>query len=165
MKIPCPRCGRGTVIDEDVGDFPTRCIRCGALVRLRREKSDPEDSPVELAASARISRGMLAGLLIRCAEKPPGIIHAHGGAAVPSRAANRAVLRPESRREILRARARQQALRKAQLKGSQQALGALTWAGLALVILLGIGALALKGRTLWTSPAQERPGVSHVATP
>jgi hypothetical protein len=73
------------------------------------------------------------------------------------------VLRPESKREILRARARQQALMKAELRGNQQALGALTWAGLVLVAMLGIGALALKAQAMWRNPAPARADVLQVS--
>jgi len=140
-------------MDDDVGDFPTRCRRCGALLRRRGASSFQVDrAPPANLRTARIPCGKLAGLLISrsTSEVPaPPIIHAHTGSLVrggPVEGAH-AIPRPVSRREIHRAR--RQALRRAELTGSQQALGTLRWAGLALVALLTLGALVLKAQATW----------------
>jgi hypothetical protein len=154
MKVLCPKCGRTSHIDDDLGDFPMRCLRCGALLRLRGKsffQNAPEDA--ELPRFNCIPRGGLAGLLISRStteEQDPPVIHAHAGALVRSQPAEgrHCVLRPESRREIHRVRARHQALRVAELKVSQQALGALSWAGLILVALLALGVLVLKAQAM-----------------
>jgi hypothetical protein len=146
MKASCPRCGRGTEIDSEAGDFPMRCQRCGALVRRggKREEEGTDELPVR-----RIERGTLAGLLIsRTADElAPAVIRAGsmaGGAG--------SLLRPESRKAIARAAARQKALRQAELRASLQSFKALSWAGLGLVALLLMGAGALKARAMWRHP-------------
>ena len=161
MKTPCPRCGRSTVIEEEVGDFPTRCGRCGAFLR-RRSKTAAGDAPARSAGAAR--RGArpdaLAGLLTRTARPRQDLMMAAGGAAAGTCAKPRTgILRPESRREIARAHARQQAIERANLRGNHQALGALTWAGMILAVLLGIGAAVLKAQALWQHPTPARADV------
>jgi DNA-directed RNA polymerase subunit RPC12/RpoP len=155
MKALCPRCGRTSVIDEDVGDFPLRCRRCGALVRRRGEAVIPADPGAPaLPRTARIRRGTLAKLLTARSPSPKEerpVIHARSGAAVRSGPGEgrQGVLRPESRREVHRVRARHRLLRQAELKGSQRVLGALSWAGLAVALLLALGALVLKAQAAW----------------
>jgi hypothetical protein len=117
-------------------------------------------------ATKRIARGALAGLLrSRSDEAPPVVIAAQeGGVAMlaDSAAERRGILRPESRRVVARAHARQQALRRAELRGNHQALGALTWAGLVLAVLLGLGALVLKAQALLQHPTEARADVLRV---
>lgn len=164
MNVTCPTCKRGTDIDSELGDFPVRCQRCGGMLRCSCE-GGPEGTargmplrPVGRPAAAgarRIQRGALAGLLIsRPEEIDPPVIHANGGAvamaAVDMPAARQRILRPESRKEIARAHARQQALRRAELRGSYQALGALGWAGLAFVTVIAISAMVLQAQAMST---------------
>ena len=129
MKLSCPRCGRSTNVDEEIGDFPTRCTCCGAL--LRRKHGD--QAVVTTAPAANVppatsphARGPLAGLLISRTtqeEDAPGQC-GHGCHATGQQ---HCVLRPESRKEIARAHARQQALRRsAVLCVNHQELKALT---------------------------------------
>jgi len=160
IKAACPRCGRGTTLDSELGDFPTRCERCGALVRRRSESSG---EAVAAPASTRIQRGMLAGLLISRSDSPT-IIHANPTASLRgTMSASHGVLRPESKREVLRAKARQKAIARAELRGNQQALKALTWAGVVLIGLLGVSALALKARAMWIHPTPARADVLQVS--
>lgn len=159
MKAACPRCQRGTLVDEQTGDFPTRCEHCGTLVRRRTQNPAPEPEP----ASTCIQRGTLAGLLISRSDPTPAIIHAHG--TMIQAPASHGVLRPESRREILRAKARQKALARANLKSNDQALTTLTWTGMALVLILSLGVLALKAHALWQHPAPARADILRVASP
>lgn len=149
MKASCPRCGRGTEIDQEAGDFPMRCQRCGALVRRSAKREEEADEPA--AESRRIERGTLAGMLISRSSNTltPAVIRA--GTAVSSDEA-RSILMPESRRAIARAAARQKALRQAQLRATLQSFKALSWAGFGLIALLLIGAAALKARSLWLNP-------------
>jgi len=143
------------MIEEDVGDFPMRCRRCGALLRRRGELAWQGDEPGPVGrGTGRIQRGSLARLLSSrstAAEQYPPVIHARRGAAVLSRAEDgrHGVLRPESRREIRRVRARQQAPRRAEVPGGQKTLSTLSWAGLALVALLALGALMLRSQVTW----------------
>ena len=155
MQASCPKCRRATDVDQEVGDFPTRCDHCGTLVRRRSQKAAPEAEPT----STRIQRGTLAGLLISRTAATPAIIHAHGTLI---QAPSHSVLRPESRREILRAKARQKAIARAELKCNDQALTTLTWTGLALVLLLGLGVVALKARAMWQHPAPARADILRV---
>ena len=154
MKVLCPKCGQTSRLEEDIGDFPIRCHRCGTLLRLRSKSSLPIDQEItDLPQSTLIQRGGLAGLLISRStseEAAPPLIHARAGAVVRSEPAEgrHGVLRPEARRGIHCVRARRQTLRKAELKGSQHALGALSWAGLALVSLLVMGLLVLKAHAM-----------------
>ena len=39
MKFTCPRCGRNSDIEEDIGDFPVRCHRCATLLRRKHARS------------------------------------------------------------------------------------------------------------------------------
>ncbi|HVT79621.1 MAG TPA: hypothetical protein VHM90_03100 [Phycisphaerae bacterium] len=170
MKASCPRCGRGTEIDKEAGDFPVRCTKCGALLRRssKRAESDEAEAP---AAVRRIEHGTLAGLLIARSshqESAPTIIRASrfGQAAVAALAADpspsqHSILRPESRREIARAAARQHALRKAELRATLQSFGALGWAGLALIALLLVGAVALKAHAMWRHPDPLHTSAQH----
>ena len=153
MKVLCPRCGRTSVADEDVGDFPTRCRRCGALLRRRGESAFESGcgAPV-IRRSSHIQRGTLAGLLIRRSaseEDDCRVIHARAGTAVRSRSApgRTGDLPRESRHDHVRVP--RQALRKAEFKGGQRALGTLSWAGLALVALVALGALVLRSQATW----------------
>jgi hypothetical protein len=107
---------------------------------------------------------MLAGMLTaRRMQETPTIIRARGDAFAQEEVSNHGVLRPESRREILKARERQVALTKATLRGNQEALGALTWAGLALVGVLALGALALKAHAMYTHPKPLRADVLQIS--
>jgi len=136
-----------------------RCTRCGALLRRSSKRAEPEVTPTPKVR--RIEHGTLAGLLIARStteEMSPTIIHASrsGGSAVAAIAAEpdeaRSILRPESRKEIARAAARQAALRKAELRASLQSFSALSWAGITLIALLLIGAIALKAEAVWRHP-------------
>ena len=155
MKVLCPRCGRTSVLDEDVGDFPLRCRRCGALVRRRGESVTPADTGAPaLRRTAPIQRGTLAGLLIARSpsqEEERPVIHARAGTAVRSGPGEgrRGVIRTETRRAVQRVRARGQSPRHAQLKGGQRVLGALSWAALAVALLLAAGVLVLRAQAAW----------------
>lgn len=156
MKLSCPKCGRSTHIAEEAGDFPTRCTCCGALLRrLETGVVETTVSPVNAPRGKRIARGALAGLLISQTSREE-MVKARAGGGVKGRAG---VLQPESRKEVARAHARQEALRKAELRGSQQALGALTWAGLILVGLIGAGVVAMKAEAVFFHPAAQRADV------
>ena len=179
MKVTCPTCGRGTLVDAEIGDFPTRCQRCGGLLRkppteaaagptglikgLSLRRADPPGGP-----SARVARGTLAGLLSarQAAEFAPAAINslppsaavavldapsfmASATALADPPPAQQPVLRPESRREIARVAARQKALRRAQLRGNLQALGALGWLGLIVIGILVVSALVLQAHAMW----------------
>ena len=157
MNIPCPRCGRGTAIEQDIGDFPNRCERCGALLR-RPITSEVEEGAGSRVAAGGIRQGALAGWLTRTSRPAPAVVMAAGDAANCERQRT-GVLRPESRRELARALARQQALEQARLRGRHQALGALTWAGMILAVLLGIGAAALKAHTWWQHASAGRTDI------
>jgi hypothetical protein len=158
MKTPCPRCRRGTAIEDDIGDFPIRCERCGAL--LRRHAASPsgteEVRTSGVIASRTIRRGSLAGLLSRSSAAGSAAIADTDTAVAVSPSPGPGVLRPESRREIARAHARQQALEQAQLRGSHQAFGVITWAGVILAVLMGIGAAVLKAQAIWQHPTPGR---------
>jgi endogenous inhibitor of DNA gyrase (YacG/DUF329 family) len=162
MKFTCPRCGRNSETDDDIGDFPVRCHRCAAL--LRRKGAAPSNaapadsgdfSPLTATPKAgkpRFKRGMLADMLgARPAfdEQEPEVIHARPLAAepvLPDSLEGHAVLTSETRRIARHVRARQQRVRRAVLEGSQRALGALGWVGLVVVVLLSIGILVLQGQ-------------------
>jgi hypothetical protein len=160
MKCTCPTCGKTTAVEADVGDFPTRCQRCNALLRIahksapaRRPRSDRSDEP--RARPARIQQGALAGLLVSRShdtDAAPRIFHAHASsaapAASPARSERRRLLRPESLREIARAAARQKALRRAELRSNHQALGVLGKLGFVIAAGLCIAALILEARVL-----------------
>ncbi len=181
MKASCPRCNRGTEIETELGDFPVRCQKCGALLRRSSKRDGTENEfTAENAVGfdggvRRIQRGALAGLLIARSsseELSPAIIHASTGTmSAPGSAAghksssattiaslnadsssSRSILQPESRREIARAAARQKALRQAQLRASLQSFSALSWAGVTLIALLLLGAAALKAESAWRHP-------------
>ncbi|HEY4329200.1 MAG TPA: hypothetical protein VGN88_05640 [Phycisphaerae bacterium] len=160
MKLSCPKCGRSTHIGEEVGDFPTRCTCCGAMLRRRGDEVVETTVPPALAPRGkRIARGALAGLLIsQTTQEEMAVVGAGRGAR-----GRHGILQPESRKEVVRAHARQEALRKAELQGSQQALGALTWAGLILVGLIGLGVVAMKAEAVLFHPAAERADVLRVA--
>jgi hypothetical protein len=160
MKFTCPRCGRSSEIEEDIGDFPVRCHRCASLLR-RKSAAGAVDiqSPLQPLLTTRfrsgkansLRRGMLADMLgARPAfdEQEPVIIHTH--AATPSADAesppDHPVLTRETRRVARHVRARQQRLHRAMLKASQNALGALGWVGLVAVALLSIGILVLQAK-------------------
>jgi hypothetical protein len=165
MTCTCPACGKKTAIEADVGDFPSRCQRCSALLRAPAEAPAaglPRGLAVKgrpAARSTRIEQGVLAGLLISDSreerqdhgsrdEAPRMIIRSGHASAVPvpEQGSPRRVLRPESLREIARVNARQKALRRAALRGNHQALGLLGKMGFALVVVLSLGALALEAR-------------------
>jgi hypothetical protein len=172
MKFVCPRCGRNSEIDEDIGDFPIRCHRCAALLRRRPAREGAGGAGDEVASSCRVGpfsmlttpasaratgglpRGTLAGMLrIRppSEEAEPAIIHARHPTvetAAPDAAA-RPVLSRETRRLARRLRTREQLLHRAALRGNQRALGALSWLGLALVVVLAIGVAALEAHAAW----------------
>lgn len=163
MKTPCPRCGRKMVIEEDVGDFPTRCDSCGTLLR-RRGKSKGGVLRAERTNSRGGDREALAGLLMRMPRSRREMVMATGSGATAGAgaAARRSVLRPESRREVAKAHARQAAIARASQRGRYQALGALTWAGMILAVVLGIGAVVLKAQALWRHPAPTHGDVLRV---
>ena len=171
MNVTCPTCGRGTAVEAEVGDFPTRCQRCGGLLR----KPPPTEQPAEPTGAirglslrrtdppGRIQRGALAGLLLARtspAQDAAAVQTTSEAAAAPStETANTVViaqapvvLQPESRREIARVAARQKALRKAQLRGNLQALGAIGWLGLVVTGVLAISALVLQAHAMWQHP-------------
>ena len=153
MKASCPRCGRTTAIDQEVGDFPTRCTNCGALLRRVTNAEIPDvNDPVP--QTRRIQQGALAGLLISQTPEP---------AMSSTSQSNPAILRPESRAEIARAAARQNALRKAQLRASMQSYSALNWAGLILIGLLMFGAMLLKANSLLSNPTPARADTLRVS--
>jgi hypothetical protein len=177
MKCTCPACGKKTAIEADVGDFPSRCQRCGALLRAPGTTPSasglPRGLPVRSRSAVRpmrIKRGALAGLLIsnsgpREEDLPTRVIHgstytAGGVAEIPDteRPPSGRLLRPESLREIARASARQKALRRATLRGNHQALGLLGKMGFLLVAMLTVGALVLEAR-LMLNPATSRADV------
>lgn len=182
MKCTCPACGKKTAIEADVGDFPSRCHRCGALLRApgattastAAAQGLPRGLPVRSRSSARpmrIKRGALAGLLISSSrpndeDLPTPVIHgstyspgamAETSPATPDQRPRR-LLRPESLREIARASARQKALRRATLRGNHQALGLLGKMGFLLVAMLTVAALVLEAR-LMLNPATSRADV------
>jgi len=162
MQTPCPRCGCGTAIEDELGDFPMRCQRCGALLRRRAHGEGlevEEQAGRAVSAATTIRRGGLAGMLQRTPQEEAAAVATHVATSEAHRAG---VLRPESRREIARAHARQQALERARLRGSHQALGALTWAGLILAILLGVGAAVLKAHAWWQHPSSAHADVVRV---
>jgi len=168
MTCTCPACGKKTAIEADVGDFPARCQRCGAL--LRRPQEDPSAGqsatsralPVRTAPTTpktvRVQHGVLAGLLISNsnpdADDRP-VISRHGNTAAKN---TQRLLRPESLREIARVTARQKALRKASLRGTFQALGALGTVAFLIAVALFVGALALEARAL-LQPSSTRADV------
>jgi hypothetical protein len=174
MKCTCPACGKTTAIEADVGDFPTRCQRCRALLRVphkpagevisgasRRTRREPSEAPEAPSRPARIEQGALAGLLISRStpshEEPVRIIHAHSGTrpVAAERPGRRRLLRPESLREVARAAARQKALRRATLRGNHQALGFLGKLGFVVATGLCLVALLLEAR-LFLRPAIAR---------
>jgi hypothetical protein len=165
MKFTCPRCGRNSEIEEDIGDFPVRCHRCATLLRRKHARSlagwrgsdsgeEALFAAIDTAKHTRrrggLRRGMLADMLGARAssdEEEPTVIHAHGLAAKEdtTEAENRrAVLTHETRRAVRHVKARQQRLQRAMLEGSRRALGALSWVGLCLVLLLSVGAIVLR---------------------
>jgi hypothetical protein len=134
MNCNCPRCGRGTTIDDDLGDFPVRCLRCGSLLRRRRRhrKSRSDDSHLALDSAATTSRmadvipsapglqrGMLARLLIHGPSSQTADVAKNIG--VPSRV-------PSAKSGGF--------LQRVAIKGRRHALDALTWAGLLTVVLV-----------------------------
>jgi hypothetical protein len=171
MKFTCPRCGRQSEIEEDVGDFPVRCHRCATLLRRKHatrlnghRDSTPSSSDPLLAAlttpgttsrAGTLRRGMLADMLaapISSDEDEPRVIHAHSLPASdeePGTGKTHPLLTRETRREVRHALARQQRLRRAMLEGSRRALGALSWVGLGLVLLLSLGAVLLRVHGAW----------------
>jgi hypothetical protein len=165
MKFTCPRCGRNSDIEEDIGDFPVRCHRCATLLRRKHARSlagwrgsDPGEDALFAAvttarhtrASGGLKRGMLADMLgarSTSDEDEPTVIRAHSSAAEDDAAENEnrsAVLTRETRRVVRHVKARQQRLQRAMLVGNQRALGALSWVGLCLVLLLSVGAVVLR---------------------
>jgi hypothetical protein len=158
MVFTCPRCGRKTEIEEDIGDFPVRCHRCAALLRRKNAAADPPatsrwqmlpDHPESLSGRKVLHRGMLADMLGARAsseEAEPTVIHAHAVPAGegPSDREGRPVLTRETRRVVQRVKARQRRVRRAELEGSRVALGALGWFGLVVVVLLSVGVLVLQ---------------------
>lgn len=178
MKCTCPACGRTTAVEADVGDFPTRCLRCGALLRIpnkpaahnppspqRRARREAPQS--DGSDPMRIQNGALAGLLVsrsrRTDEENPRIIRASTAGRAPAEPPPRTrVLRPESLRELHRTRARQKALRKAALRGKHKTLGVLGKIGFVIAAGLGIAALILEARVL-LNPATVRADVIKTA--
>jgi hypothetical protein len=173
MKVTCPTCGRGTTVEADVGDFPTRCQRCGGLLRKPPSPETPAESSGTVRGLSlrrteppgRVERGALAGLLsarISVTQAAPAVESSSQITFEPSAATAEAsatavaeppvTLQPESRREIARVAARQKALRKAQLRGKIQALGALGWMGLVVIGILAISALVLQAHAMWQHP-------------
>ena len=136
MFVPCPSSRRQTDVASDVGDFPTRCEHCGAMLRLPavEDGSTPEPRNIRFEASParRAPRGELAGLLT--------------GSPAPTDSAAGSLLRPETRRQIAVSRTRMHALQRAQLRGSFHAMGALALVGVSLVVAIAVIALSIRTR-------------------
>ena len=170
MVFTCPRCGRNSEIEEDIGDFPVRCHRCAALLR-RKHASSPAGVDSQSRSASRwqpltdfvkaprraihrngLHRGMLADMLgtrARPEEAAPAVIRAHSTPAteeLPDQNEGRPVLTHETRRVVQRVKARQRRVRRAVLEGSRVALGALGWFGLVVVVLLSAGVLVLQAQ-------------------
>jgi hypothetical protein len=138
MKCTCPRCGRGTSIDDDIGDFPVRCHHCSSLVR-RRHRSHPgqarrakgtakvvadrsagfEPDNTLAMPSPALERGMLARLLI---DGPPRA----------EESARRSVVARHIRPSLPRG-----FLQRAVSESRRGALAALSWAGLLTAVMVG----------------------------
>ena len=89
----------------------------------------------------------MLGARVTSEEEAPTVIHAHSRAADDDTAETenkQVVLTRETRQVVRHVKARQQRLQRAMLVGSQRALGALSWVGLCVVLLLSLGAIALR---------------------
>jgi hypothetical protein len=136
MNLSCPVCSRETEVERDIGDFLTRCNRCGNFVRFPAASSG-QTTPAATHASVRQA--------VRIRERIP---------ATPVQT----VVSTEVRQEADRIRARRAALSAAARKGKREAMGTLGWIGLGVVVVLAVIAISVKAQTVFSRSATASAG-------
>ena len=160
-KVLCTRCGQRSKAEAEAGDFPGRCQVCGGLTCPPESPNGRAVTrPLEAvpAAVSPIKRGALATILSsrRPVDAGPGVskdTRATAVVTVTGAGAPGGLL--EGSVEMTSVQLRQKAVRRAQLRGSYQALGLVSAAVLLLAMLLAVSAFVLNVRSkTHASPAQ-----------
>jgi len=152
-KVLCLRCGERSKAEAEVGDFPGRCPACGALTPPREGPNGRAVTrPLEQVPgnTGTIKRGALAAIL---STRPP--VEKRPATAGTDRTAAPADgggggQTADIRRALVSVQLHHKAVRRAELRGSYQALGVLGAAVLGLAMLLAISAFVLNVRSAKT---------------